>query len=201
MSDIKLNDLIPSGLRIDEEMTAHLAEVASRLFGDRFEAEGLILEESAKGFPQFLIDGESILLANKMKLFNDGCLAQMLKSQEALYYVCLTNQRVILTTPKFLSSAHSEKIREYPFDQIASIHQHKKYWVLTTMNKKTVPLFESSWVSGKGATNFLRAMFAFFYERSDTVIIPPEYQGKGGLTEALRWGDVTVIITPRPVAS
>jgi len=179
--------------KIAKEEANRLASIASQLYGDAFEDEGVLDEEAAERFIPFLESGESILLANKMRVARTGCLSQVLNMQDDIYHVSLTNKRVLLNKPTWPTGKPSSKVKEYPFDQLFSIHQQDKHWVLTTKKKEVVPLYESDWVSGKGASNLLRAMFAFFYDRSKTLVISPKFQDQD-IQDAVRYRQITVII-------
>jgi hypothetical protein len=110
---------------------------------------------------------------------------------DEIFCVALTHKRLLITPVSW--GKPSSKIRSYPHSQLATMHQQGKYWVLKTKDKKTYPFFEG-WGAGENASDFLAALFAYFYDHASTVIVPPKFQGQD-LRKALQAGAVTVVIS------
>lgn len=163
----------------------------AHLFGEAVGDEWRMEERAAQGLASHLAEDETFLLANTVKLAKTGCLSQLLNMPDRFYSVAVTGQRLIIAPINLIKP--SSKATIYNYDQLSMIYYKNKHWVITTKDKKLYP-FRAGFGGGPGADEFLKALFAHFYEHASKVIIPPEYADRD-INEAIAAGKVTVVIS------
>jgi hypothetical protein len=166
--------------------------IVSHLFGQPVGDEGLHEARAVKGLSPHLEAGESILLANTVKVKSSGCMTMILSVPDKFYSVALTERRVLITPIKFLGGP-STNVKAYSYQELSTIVRRGEYCLLTTKNKQKY-LFTTGSGTGVGADDFLRALFTYFYNRADKVIIPPGFENRD-IKDALALGAVKVVIS------
>lgn len=154
-----------------------LLQTIARLFNGDFDPKGLAEDRAVQGLAMHLQPGESLLMANTVKMRQTGCLAQFFKVGDNFYSVAVTDQRVLLARINFLKPSKNAKI--FPYDQLAGMFTKKgskgRYFVLESKNNGVFPLYAPWLGGGPGAEDFLKAMFAHFYMRARQIVVPPAY--------------------------
>ncbi|MCU0486298.1 MAG: hypothetical protein MUC85_09340 [Anaerolineales bacterium] len=166
--------------------------IVSHLFGQAVADEGLREARAIKGLSPHLEAGESILLANTVKVKSSSCLTMILSVPDKFYSVALTEKRVLITSIKFLGGP-STNVKAYSYQELSTIVRRGDYCLLTTKSKQKY-LFTSGSGTGVGADDFLRALFTYFYNRADKIIIPPGFENRD-IKDALALGAVKVVIS------
>lgn len=188
-NDVATIETNQQGEQADKDTTEKVAN--GGLFHRFANQDGLVEERAAKGFSAHLEEGETILLANTVKSAQTGCLARIINLPDETFCVALTQSRLLVTPVAW--GKPSSKVRSYPHSRLATMHQKGKYWVLKTKDKK-IYAFCEGWGAGENASDFMAALFAYFYDHASTVIVPPRFQGQE-LRKALQAGEVTVVIS------
>jgi hypothetical protein len=164
----------------------------SHLFGQAVGDEGLHEGRAVKGLSPFLGTGESILLANTVKVKSNSCMTVLISVPDKFYSVALTERRVLITPIKFLGGPSTD-VKAFSYQELSTIIRKGENCLLTTKSNKKF-LFTSGSGTGVGADDFLRALFTYFYDRATTIIVPPEFEGRP-IKEALTRGAVTAVIS------
>lgn len=177
--------------QIAEQSPDELHIAIAHLFGEAVGDEWRMEDRAAQGLAAHLAEGESFVLANTVKLTKTGCLAAFLNMPDRLYSVAVTEQRLILAPINLIKP--SSKATIYAYDQLSMMYYKSKHWVITTKDRKLYP-FRGGFGCGPGADEFLKALFAHFYEHASKVIVPPEYADRD-IKVAIADGKVTVLIS------
>jgi hypothetical protein len=177
---------------ITEKNSEAWGTAISHLFGQAVGNEGLCEGRAVKGLSPFLETGESILLANTVKVKSDSCMTMIVSVPDKFYSVALTERRVLITPIKFLGGPSTD-VKAYSYQELSTIIRKGEYCRLTTKSDKKY-LFTSGSGTGVGADDFLRALFTYFYNRASKIIIPPKFEGRD-IKETLALGAVTVVIS------
>lgn len=177
--------------QVAQELTDELEVAFYHLFGEAVGDEWRFEERAAQGLASHLTPGETILMANTVKMAQTGCLPQLFNMPDKYYSIAITGQRLIMAPITWTKPSSNATIHGY--DQLSMMYYRNKCWCIATKDKRVYP-FHSGFGCGPGADEFLKALFAHFYDRASRVIIPPEYAERS-IEDAMDARKVTVIIS------
>lgn len=177
--------------QVAQELTDELKVAFYHLFGEAVGDEWRLEERAAKGLAPHVPPGETILMTNTVKMAQTGCLSQLLNMPDRYYSIAITEQRLIMAPITWTKPSSNAAIHTY--DQLSMMYYKNHCWCIATKDKKVYP-FHAGFGCGPGAEEFLKALFAHFFERASKIIVPPEFD-KRDIKEAIAANKVTVIIS------